>query len=192
MIKSQIARSEAADGHRHSRGGKRYFGRGGVKFALLKLLENESMHGYQMMKILEEQSGGLYSPSAGSIYPTLQMLEARGFITFRLEESGKKIYSITEQGRSGLLMLPENTKRGKAEDCSSAPNAEAFRIEKVRLKLGLSSESYDLLRLVTRAEQEASACKERAEQLQLLLYEQQLQINEFLTGHELEHHVMQH
>ena len=59
------------------------------------------MHGYEMMKALEEKSGGFYTPSAGSIYPTLQMLEDRGFVTVK-EVEGKKVYSITDTGR-GLL-----------------------------------------------------------------------------------------
>ncbi|OMF37238.1 hypothetical protein BK133_06440 [Paenibacillus sp. FSL H8-0548] len=166
--------------------GKRYFGRGGVKFALLKLLEEEPMHGYQMMKALKEQSGGLYVPSPGSIYPTLQMLEKRGFISVRIEDSGKKIYRITEHGRSSLLLLPDKTSRIAAVDGRYSPEAEAFRIEKIRLKLGLSSQSFGLLRLVTQAEQEASASKERANRLQKLLFEQQQQINKFLDGHEQE------
>jgi DNA-binding PadR family transcriptional regulator len=60
------------------------------------------MHGYEMMKALEEKSGGFYVPSAGSIYPTLQMLEDRGLVTVAESEGGKKIYSITETGRSFL------------------------------------------------------------------------------------------
>jgi len=59
------------------------------------------MHGYEMMKALEEKSGGFYAPSAGSIYPTLQMLEDRGLITGN-EAEGKKVYSITDAGRNFL------------------------------------------------------------------------------------------
>jgi len=164
--------------------GKRYFGRGGVQFALLKLLENEPMHGYQMMKALEEQSGGLYTPSAGSIYPTLQMLSERGFASVMDEEGGKKVYRITEQGRSALQLLPDKSRRDAAMDGGQTPDADPLRNEKIRRKLGLSHDSYDLLRLVTRAEQEASASKERTESLQRLLSEQHQQLNSFLAGRE--------
>src|SRR5262245_17962661 len=58
-------------------GGKRFFGRGDLKYALLELLQERPMHGYEMMKALQERTGGLYTPSAGSVYPTLQMLEDR-------------------------------------------------------------------------------------------------------------------
>ena len=79
--------------------GPRFFGRGDVKFALLELLQERPMHGYEMMKAMEEKSGGFYSPSAGSIYPTLQMLEDRGFVTSHNVE-GKKVYTITDSGRA--------------------------------------------------------------------------------------------
>jgi DNA-binding PadR family transcriptional regulator len=89
--------------------GGRFFGRGDVKFALLELLQERPMHGYEMMKALEERSGGFYTPSPGSIYPTLQMLEDRGFVTVQ-ESDGKKIYSITEAGR-GLLAERQQEER---------------------------------------------------------------------------------
>lgn len=81
--------------------GGRFFGRGDMKFALLQLLQERPMHGYEMMKALEEKSGGFYTPSPGSVYPTLQMLEDRGFVTSN-EVDGKKVYSITDSGRSLL------------------------------------------------------------------------------------------
>ncbi|MED4583607.1 PadR family transcriptional regulator [Brevibacillus choshinensis] len=85
--------------------GKRFFGRGDVKYALLELLSKEPMHGYQMMKGLEEKSGGLYTPSPGSIYPTLQMLEDRDLVQ-ATEIDGKKTYAITEAGSSFLQERP--------------------------------------------------------------------------------------
>jgi DNA-binding PadR family transcriptional regulator len=81
--------------------GSRFFGRGDMKFALLELLRERPMYGYEMIKTLEERAGGFYSPSPGSIYPTLQMLEERGFVTAR-DVEGKKVYSITEAGRAML------------------------------------------------------------------------------------------
>ncbi len=87
--------------------GERFFGRGDVKFALLDLLRERPMYGYEMIKALEEKSGGFYTPSPGSIYPTLQMLEERGFVTSEEVES-KKVYSITEAGRA---LLEEHQKQ---------------------------------------------------------------------------------
>lgn len=86
--------------------GGRVIGRGDMKFALLGLLQERPMHGYEMIKALEERSGGFYSPSPGSIYPTLQMLEDRGFVTVK-EVEGKKVYSITDDGK---VLLDEQRK----------------------------------------------------------------------------------
>lgn len=81
--------------------GGRFFGRGDMKFALLELLRERPMYGYEMIKALEEKSGGFYTPSPGSIYPTLQMLEERGLVTAE-EVEGKKVYKISEAGNTLL------------------------------------------------------------------------------------------
>ena len=81
--------------------GGRFFGRGDIKFVLLELLQERPMHGYEMMKALEERTGGFYTPSPGSIYPTLQMLEDGGMVT-SAEVEGKKVYTITDAGRTSL------------------------------------------------------------------------------------------
>ena len=82
-------------------GGPRMFGRGDLKYALLDLLQERPKHGYEMMKELEDRSGGFYSPSAGAIYPTLQLLEDRGWVTTEAVE-GKKVYAISDAGRAAL------------------------------------------------------------------------------------------
>lgn len=87
------------------REGGRFFGRGDMKYALLWLLQERPMHGYEMIKALEQRSGGFYSPSPGSIYPTLQMLEEGGFATSN-EVEGKKVYTITDAGRALLTGDP--------------------------------------------------------------------------------------
>lgn len=79
----------------------RFFDRGDLKYVILRLLKGKPMHGYEVMRALEEESGGWYKASAGSVYPTLQMLEDQGFVT-ALEEDGKKTYSITDAGRAHL------------------------------------------------------------------------------------------
>ena len=89
------------------REGGRFFGRGDMKYALLWLLQERPMHGYEMIKALEQRSGGFYSPSPGSIYPTLQMLEEGGFVTGS-EVEGKKVYTITDAGRALLTDNPRN------------------------------------------------------------------------------------
>ncbi len=91
------------DRRRHGYG--RHFGRGGprarrgdVKAAVLALLGEKPMHGYEMITEIEERSGGIWRPSAGSIYPTLQLLEEAGLIS-GADRDGKREFSLTEEGR---------------------------------------------------------------------------------------------
>ena len=92
-------------GHR-GRGGPfrrgRMFEQGDLKYVILQLLEEKPRHGYEIIKALEERFGGMYSPSAGTVYPTLTLLEDLGYATVTVEEGGKKIYSITDEGRAYL------------------------------------------------------------------------------------------
>jgi len=73
-------------------------GKGEVRTAVLALLAERPMHGYQIIREIEERSGGSWKPSAGSVYPTLQLLADEGTISAE-ESNGRKIYSLTEAGR---------------------------------------------------------------------------------------------
>jgi len=76
-------------------------GRGEVRTAVLALLAEQPMHGYQIIHEIEERSGGSWKPSAGSVYPTLQLLSDEGLISAE-ESGGRKIYSLTEEGRAAV------------------------------------------------------------------------------------------
>lgn len=78
-------------------GRERFFKKGNLQFVILKMLKDESKHGYQIIKDLEAQFKGFYSPSPGSVYPILQMLEDRDFVSIA-QDGKKKIYTITEEG----------------------------------------------------------------------------------------------
>ncbi len=78
------------------------FQKGDLKYILLDLIKDKPRHGYEIIRELEEQSYGFYKPSPGVIYPTLQMLEEMGYAS-SIEQEGKKIYSITEEGLSFLV-----------------------------------------------------------------------------------------
>ncbi|MBW7477560.1 PadR family transcriptional regulator [Paenibacillus oenotherae] len=176
---------DCSRGHYRGGGRRRYFGRGGVKFALLELLTQQSMHGYQMMKALEEQSGGLYIPSAGTIYPTLQMLEDRSLITV-YENEGKKVYQITDEGRSLLGQKPE-TEESCAYDRRPARGVIAaddlYRHERVRRKLGLSADSYKLIQQLAAAEHMTEGQSHSQEQLRQIVHDIQIQLAAFLEQH---------
>ncbi|SDR65269.1 PadR family transcriptional regulator [Agrococcus carbonis] len=74
-------------------------GRGDVRAAVLALLAERPMHGYQIIREIEERSGGSWRPSPGSVYPTLQLLADEGLIDAH-ESEGRKTYSLTEGGRA--------------------------------------------------------------------------------------------
>ncbi len=78
-----------------------FFRAGEVRLALLSLLADGPAHGYELMKRLEQRSGGTYQASAGTVYPVLQQLEDEGLVTAAMTD-GKKVYSITEAGRAEL------------------------------------------------------------------------------------------
>lgn len=74
---------------------------GDLQLLLLALLSEKPSHGYELIKALEERSGGFYSPSPGMIYPALTYLEEVGHATVQAE-GAKKLYSITDAGRAYL------------------------------------------------------------------------------------------
>jgi DNA-binding PadR family transcriptional regulator len=82
--------------------GQRRGGRGSrpnVRPALLALLLERPMHGYEMIQELESRTGGIWRPSPGSVYPTLQLLEDEGLIQAEAT-GGRKRYTLTEDGRA--------------------------------------------------------------------------------------------
>jgi len=90
-------RHEMRGGRGHGRGRHRVR-RGDVRSAILALLDDRPMHGYEMIQELEERTGGRWTPSAGSIYPTLQLLEDEGLVTAE-EVDGRKVFSLTDSGK---------------------------------------------------------------------------------------------
>ncbi|MFF2848202.1 PadR family transcriptional regulator [Streptomyces sp. NPDC058001] len=80
--------------------------RGDVRASILALLKDRPMHGYEMIQEIAERSGGAWKPSPGSVYPTLQLLEDEGLIS-SASEGGKKLFSLTESGRSAADEGPE-------------------------------------------------------------------------------------
>lgn len=80
---------------------RHWFESGDMKYVILKLVQDKPRHGYEVMKELEEQLQGCYSPSPGTVYPTLQWLEDEGLVVGK-EVDGKKVYEITDAGRRFL------------------------------------------------------------------------------------------
>jgi DNA-binding PadR family transcriptional regulator len=80
----------------------RMFGHGDLKFVVLSLLAEKPRHGYEIIKELEDRFGGAYSPSPGTVYPTLSLLEDLGYASAVTEEGNRKVFEITDAGRKYL------------------------------------------------------------------------------------------
>src|SRR4051812_19761282 len=89
----------------HRRGGGRGRApRGDVRAAVLLLLAEEPMHGYQLMQAIAERSGGRWAPSPGAIYPTISQLEDEGLVTVTAD-AGRKLVTLTDAGREHVESL---------------------------------------------------------------------------------------
>jgi len=89
------------------------FGKGDLKYVILDLLKDKSRYGYEIIRALEERSHGFYTPSPGVVYPTLQMLEEMGYAS-AVERDGKKIYTITDEGKKFLAERKDFTDEVKS------------------------------------------------------------------------------
>ncbi|WP_197028873.1 PadR family transcriptional regulator [Blastococcus sp. URHD0036] len=133
-------------------GGRGRRPRGDVRTAVLLLLADAPMHGYQLMQAIAERSGGRWTPSPGAIYPTISQLEDEGLVTVTAE-AGRKLVTLTEAGRAhvdrgrtawsdpyadgdaetgpdlrGLMMGIPNAVKEIARTGTDAQRAEAARI----------------------------------------------------------------
>ena len=80
--------------------GGRKRGRGDTRAAIIALLAEQPMHGYQIMRELGQRSGGEWRPSPGSVYPTLQQLEDEGLVEPQEGAAGKRVFALTAEGRT--------------------------------------------------------------------------------------------
>jgi len=81
---------------------RRMFDSGELRLVLLKLIADEPRHGYDLIRQIEELTGGAYAPSPGVIYPTLTLLDDMGQIEAAESEGAKKLFAITDAGRAEL------------------------------------------------------------------------------------------
>ena len=88
--------------HGHGRRGRRMFDGGELKLVLLKLIADEPRHGYDVIRAIEEMTGGAYAPSPGVVYPTITLLDEMGLIEEQQSEGAKKRFAATEAGRTHL------------------------------------------------------------------------------------------
>ena len=84
------------------RGRRRMFDGSELRLILLKLIEESPRHGYDLIREIEERSGGAYAPSPGVVYPTLTMLDDMDLIAEQKAEGAKKLFAVTEAGSAHL------------------------------------------------------------------------------------------
>jgi len=90
------------------------FQKGDLKYVILDLLKEKPCYGYEIIRALEERSFGFYTPSAGAVYPTLQMLEEMGYAS-ATEQDGKKVYTITDEGRQFLVERKDSAEEVRSQ-----------------------------------------------------------------------------
>ncbi|KQX25961.1 MULTISPECIES: PadR family transcriptional regulator [unclassified Sphingomonas] len=86
-------------GGRRGGGRRRVFESTELRLVLLALIGEQPRHGYDLIKAIEERSGGSYAPSPGVVYPTLTMLQDMGLIAEQAAEGSKRLFAITEAGK---------------------------------------------------------------------------------------------
>lgn len=122
---------ERGPGRRGRRG--RMFAQGELRLALLALIAENPSHGYELIKGIEEMTGGAYAPSPGAVYPTLQLLEDEGAIEEAEAEGAKKPFAVTRQGQDEL-----DTRKDEVEELMRRLGHHGERTSTVR--------SHDLFR----------------------------------------------
>jgi DNA-binding PadR family transcriptional regulator len=95
-------------GHHRGTRGHRRSRRGDVRAAILALLAERPMHGYEMIQEITDRSGGYWRPSPGSVYPTLQLLADEGLVSTVEGTGGKRRYELTDEGRTAAAQHEGN------------------------------------------------------------------------------------
>ncbi|CAG4913162.1 unnamed protein product, partial [Acidithrix sp. C25] len=98
-----------------------------VRFGILTLIAEAPRHGYEIIQELSARSNGVWQPSPGSVYPTLQALEDEGLITLSVVD-GKKIYSLSEAGQQYLAENPRSAPPW--EEMANGPETIFFDIRR--------------------------------------------------------------
>ncbi|MFD0786057.1 PadR family transcriptional regulator, partial [Micromonospora azadirachtae] len=101
------------------------FSHGRLRLYLLRLLDDGPKHGYELIRLLEDRFLGLYAPSAGTIYPRLQRLEAEGLVT-HTAAGGRKTYEITEAGRAELRQRADELAALESDIAASVEDLSAL------------------------------------------------------------------
>ncbi|MFB2583476.1 PadR family transcriptional regulator [Herbiconiux liukaitaii] len=130
-------------------------GRGDVRAAVLAVLAERAMHGYQIIREIEERSGGSWKPSPGSVYPTLQLLADEGLIAAE-ESNGRKTYALTEAGRAEVAATGSTSPwamddEDEKSDFGALPKA-GFELAQAAAQIGRTGTPEQIKQAVTELE----------------------------------------
>ncbi|WP_260807028.1 PadR family transcriptional regulator [Sphingorhabdus sp. SMR4y] len=159
---------EGARGKRRAR----MFRRGELKLLTLHLIAEEPRHGYDLIRQIEELTGGQYAPSPGIVYPTLTLMAEMDLIDEKVDGDGKKIYSITDAGAARLAeeeahvaeilsRLEGVSKMGEASNGASVRRAMHNLKSAVGIRLGDEEKGSDKILEVAAIIDEAAGRIER-------------------------------
>jgi DNA-binding PadR family transcriptional regulator len=131
------------------------FSHGRLRLYLLKLLAEGPRHGYELIRLLENQFLGLYAPSAGTIYPRLARMEADGLVS-HTQAGGRKVYEITDAGRAELA-----ARAGELAALESEINASVADLSTLanEVEQGVRGSVRDIKRELREATREARAAR---------------------------------
>jgi DNA-binding PadR family transcriptional regulator len=128
------------------------FDRGELRLVLLKLISDQPRHGYDLIKAVDELTGGEYAPSPGVIYPTLQLMVDEGVISELPDETARKVFEPTEVGREELSREEEAVAElmqrlsSLGEERRSSPNRQIHRaMENLRNSLRMQRHAGELI-----------------------------------------------
>ena len=118
----------------------RFLEHGDLRFVVLALVAEGPKHGYELIKELEERTGGAYRPSPGVIYPLLAMLEDEGFIRAVASEGGRKAFEITDEGKVALEQNRAGVDEvfGRMDEASRGSRMAGPRIGRAMTNLGMA------------------------------------------------------
>ena len=118
----------------------RFLEHGDLRFVVLALLSEQPRHGYELIKELEDRTGGAYRPSPGVIYPTLALLEDEGFIRPVEAEGGRKLFDVTDSGKEALEQNRAGVDAvfGRMEEASRGSRRAGPRLTRAMTNLGMA------------------------------------------------------
>lgn len=161
----------AFEGAKHKRRA-RMFRRGELRLVLLHLIAEEPRHGYDLIKQIEELTGGHYAPSPGIVYPALTLMAEMDLVDEETDKDGKKVYSITKSGSAKLAdeekyvaqilgRLEGVSKMDEASDGASIRRAVHNLKSSIRIRLADEEKSSDKILDVAAIIDEAAGKIER-------------------------------